>query len=171
MLMGARGPVGRTTAPWTLHLVGPDGIRDVTERGSSSSRARSRTLARRTDWCWSDSRASLHVAARVTGRGGGGVLLEDTGQVRLIVEADHRGYLGGGGTLEQQGACHIDALAGHVRVRAQAEFPGETPDHMRHAPAERCRGRFQAHRAGDVRVKELSQAAGDARVRKTPWPL
>jgi hypothetical protein len=31
--------VGRETAPWTFHLVGPDGIREVTEREASQDAA------------------------------------------------------------------------------------------------------------------------------------
>lgn len=31
--------IGRETAPWTFHVVGPDGIREVTEREGSQDSA------------------------------------------------------------------------------------------------------------------------------------
>ena len=31
--------IGRETAPWTFHVVGPDGIREVTEREASQDTA------------------------------------------------------------------------------------------------------------------------------------
>ena len=76
-------------------------------------------------------RGSAGVAAGVAGRGGGGVPLEVAGEVRLIVEADGGGDVGERCAAEDEAAGGVDAAADHVRVRAQAELPGEAPHQMR----------------------------------------
>jgi hypothetical protein len=105
------------------------------------------------------------VAAGVAGRGGGGVPLEVTGEVRLVVEADGGGDLGWRCAPEHEAAGGVDAAADHVGVRAQAELAGEAPDQVGDAALERGGRPGQADLAGDVIIEELPQLPGDARLR------
>jgi hypothetical protein len=65
------------------------------------------------------------------------VLLEVAGEVRLVVEADGGGHVGGCGAFEYEAAGCVDAAADQVGVRAQAELAGEAADQMRDAAVKR----------------------------------
>ena len=78
---------------------------------------------------------------------------EVAGEVRLVVEADGGGHVGGRGALEQEAAGSVDAAADHVGVRAQAELAGEAAYQVRDAAVEGGGGPGQADLAGDVLVE------------------
>ena len=93
------------------------------------------------------------MAAGVAGRGGGGVPFEVAGEVRLIVEADGGGDVGGRGAPEHEAAGSVDAAADHVGMRAQAELAGEAPHQMRDAAVQGGGRPGQADLAGEVIIE------------------
>src|SRR5580693_1255860 len=84
------------------------------------------------------------VTAGVSGGGGGCVLFEVAGGVRLVVEADGGGGVGGRGALEQEAAGGVDAAAGYVGVGAQAVLAGEAAYQVRDGAVQGVGGLGQA---------------------------
>ena len=91
--------------------------------------------------------------------------LEMAGEMSLVVKADGGGHIGGRSALEQKRPGHVDAAAGQVAVRAEAELAGEAADEVGNAAVERGGRLCEAHLVCYVIVEEQPERAGEARFR------
>ena len=97
-------------------------------------RSSRRRLAARSAGYWTATTRPARAWLRgVTGRGDGGMPFEVAGEVRLVVKANGSGHIGGCGAPEHEAAGSVNAAAGHIGVRAQAELAGEAANQMRDA--------------------------------------
>jgi hypothetical protein len=88
-------------------------------------------------------------------------VLEVAGQVGLIVEARLGRRLARGHAVEQETARQVDAAAGHVLVRADAELRAERPHQVGGMGVQPRRRLPEQYRLRDRRVQKVTEAVGD----------